>query len=266
MVLHPVRNAALGVLLAGAACTSLAGTFTVTNTDDTGPGSLRQAILDAGASGQVSTIVFAIDTGHQRIRPLTSLPKVISTLVDGRTQPGYAGTPLIEVDGSLMAAGGTCFDGVQQSTIDSLVINSCPFAGVRMGVGGAIRRSYVGTDVTGTLARPNAYGIEVPGFLGPPFVVIGGYRPGDGNVISGNGTGVSLIGGGPTFVMGNRIGTDASGMSAIPNQTGIDVQTSGVQIGGPTVWYGNLVSGNSYGIRVGITSDDGTTVIQNNVI
>src|SRR6476659_3633242 len=122
----------------------MAGTYTVTNTNDPGPGSLRQAILDAGASGEVSTIAFAIATGHQRIRPLSNLPKLISTLLDGRTQPGYAGTPLIEVDGSLLAAGGTCFDGVQQSVIDSLVVNSCPNAGVRMGVGGGIRRSYIG--------------------------------------------------------------------------------------------------------------------------
>jgi len=266
MGFHPVRSLALVTVLAGVACAALAGTYTVSNTNDDGPGSLRQAITDASASGEVSTIVFAIGTGHQRIRPLTSLPKVVSTLVDGRTQPGYAGAPLIEVDGSLMASGGTCFDGVQQSAIDSLVINSCPFAGVRMGVGGAIRRSYVGTDITGALARPNAYGIEVPGFIGSPFVVIGGYRPGDGNVISGNGTGVSLVGGGPTFVMGNRIGTDATGMAALPNQTGIDVQQSGVQIGGPSIWYGNLISANAYGVRVEINADDVATVIENNVI
>ena len=48
MALHPVRNLALGVLLSAATGASLAGTFTVTNTNDDGPGSLRQAILDAG--------------------------------------------------------------------------------------------------------------------------------------------------------------------------------------------------------------------------
>jgi len=266
MALHPVRNLFLGVLMAASARLGLAGTYTVTNTDDAGPGSLRQAILDAGAAGELSTIVFAIDTGHQRIRPLSNLPKVISTLVDGRTQPGYAGTPLIEVDGSLMASGGTCFDGVQQSAIDSLVINSCPFVGVRLEIGGVIRRSYVGTDVTGTLAKPNAYGVVVPGFIGAPYAVIGGYRPGDGNVISGNGTGVSLQSGGPTFVMGNRIGTDATGMAALGNGTGIDLSHSGVQIGGPTFWYGNLISGNSAGIYVSINDDAGATIIQNNVI
>src|SRR5690242_9345394 len=106
MGFHPVRSLALVTVLGGVAWAALAGTYTVTNTNDDGPGSLRQAITDAAASGEVSTIVFAIGTGHQRIRPLTSLPKVVSTLVDGRTQPGYAGAPLIEVDGSLMASGG----------------------------------------------------------------------------------------------------------------------------------------------------------------
>ena len=47
--------------------------FVVTNTNDAGAGSLRQAILDAGAAGELSTIAFAIDTGHQRIRPLADL-------------------------------------------------------------------------------------------------------------------------------------------------------------------------------------------------
>ena len=35
-----------------------AATFTVTNTDDSGPGSLRQAVLDANAASSRDTIVF----------------------------------------------------------------------------------------------------------------------------------------------------------------------------------------------------------------
>ena len=266
MVLHRVRNLTLVIALTCSARGALAGTYTVTNTDDAGPGSLRQAILDAAAD-PLSTIAFAIGSGHQRIRPLSPLPPLQATLLDGRTQPGYAGAPLIEVDGSLMAGGSDCFPGVQWSTIDSLVVNSCPFAGVRMAIGGGIRRSYVGTDVTGTIARPNAYGVYLASYPTSSFVVVGGYRPGEGNLISGNGTGVRIESGGESvFVMGNRIGTDAAGMAAVPNGTGIDLSRSGVQIGGPTVWYGNLISGNYRGILVSINDDDRSTLIQNNVI
>ena len=51
MGFHPVRSLALVTVLAAVACAALAGTYTVTNTNDDGPGSLRQAITDASASG-----------------------------------------------------------------------------------------------------------------------------------------------------------------------------------------------------------------------
>src|SRR5512144_137982 len=99
----PRRLFAGGVLPLILSASAFAGTITVTNTDDSGPGSLRQAILDANAD-QPSTIVFQIDSGHQRIRPLTPLGGLIGGTIAGATQPGYSGTPLIEIDGSLMPA------------------------------------------------------------------------------------------------------------------------------------------------------------------
>jgi len=53
----------------------LAATFTVTNTNDSGPGSLRQAILDANGNPGLDTIQFAIPgPGVHTITPLTPLP------------------------------------------------------------------------------------------------------------------------------------------------------------------------------------------------
>src|SRR6185369_3198708 len=74
----------------------------VTNTADSGPGSLRQAILNSNASvGVVDTIRFAIGTGVQTIRPLSPLPTITDpVIIDATTQPGFAGTPLIELNGS----------------------------------------------------------------------------------------------------------------------------------------------------------------------
>ena len=80
---------------------TLLSTFSVTNTADSGPGSLRQAILDSNAAtAATNTIDFAIPgTGVQTIEPASSLPAITqAVLIDGESQPGYAGTPLIELE------------------------------------------------------------------------------------------------------------------------------------------------------------------------
>src|SRR5262249_55932508 len=75
--------------------------FTVTNALDSGPGSLRQAILDANNSHAAATIAFDISGGGvHTIRPASPLPTFTDPVViDGSTQPGYAGAPLIELSG-----------------------------------------------------------------------------------------------------------------------------------------------------------------------
>ncbi len=78
------------------------GMFSVTNTNDSGVGSLRQAILDSNAAtGGSNTIGFAIaGQGIQTIVPITLLPPNLNpVLIDGFSQAGYAGTPLIELSG-----------------------------------------------------------------------------------------------------------------------------------------------------------------------
>jgi uncharacterized repeat protein (TIGR01451 family) len=79
-------------------------TFVVTNTNDSGPGSLRQAITDSEAQGSTvalpNHIVFDIPetdpgkdpvTGAFVIRPLSHLPALFATtVIDGYTQPGAA--------------------------------------------------------------------------------------------------------------------------------------------------------------------------------
>ena len=82
---------------------TLLSTFQVLNTADSGPGSLRQAILDSdAATSETNTIDFAIPgDGVQTIAPLSPLPAITQpVLIDGFSQPGYAGTPLIELSGS----------------------------------------------------------------------------------------------------------------------------------------------------------------------
>ena len=78
------------------------GLFVVTTTADGGPGSLRQAILDSNATpGATNTIDFDIPgDGVQTIGAASTLPAISNPVViDGTSQPGYAGTPLIAVVG-----------------------------------------------------------------------------------------------------------------------------------------------------------------------
>jgi hypothetical protein len=80
----------------------------VTSTADSGPGTLRQAILDLDANGDstgapANTLTFQLaGTGPQTIAPATPLPNVTRPVfIDGWSQggPGYSGPPLIVIDG-----------------------------------------------------------------------------------------------------------------------------------------------------------------------
>src|SRR5205823_4463290 len=82
----------------------LLATFTVTNTNDSGPGSLRQAILDADDTPNVGNdrdrIEFVIaGTGVHSIQPLTALPDITeAVIIDGYTQSGATRNKLANGD------------------------------------------------------------------------------------------------------------------------------------------------------------------------
>ena len=141
----------------------LLATFTVTTTADAGPGSLRQAILDANGAPGADDVKFAIagDAGAVRtIRPLSALPEVTGPAwLDAVSQPGYAGRPIVELEGS---AAGPSADGLVLAApgvrVSGFVINRFTGNGVvvRAGATGAhIEGCYIGTDPAGAAARPN---------------------------------------------------------------------------------------------------------------
>src|SRR5437879_3578388 len=68
----------------------LLAAFTVTNNTDGGPGSLRQAILDANTAPGADQIAFAIPgPGPHTISPLSELPTITDPVdINGYTQPG----------------------------------------------------------------------------------------------------------------------------------------------------------------------------------
>src|SRR5947207_15548138 len=88
-----------GLVLCLAAVPLAAATFTVMNTNDSGPGSLRQAILDANGNPGTDAIAFDIPgPGVHTIQPATPLPTITEAVtIDGYTQPGAS--PNTQPDG-----------------------------------------------------------------------------------------------------------------------------------------------------------------------
>ncbi|MCA9263323.1 MAG: hypothetical protein KDA60_05720 [Planctomycetales bacterium] len=123
-------------------------TLVVANANDSGDGSLRNAIVEANGTTERDTITFDIGIGVQVIRPQTALPAITNPLtIDGTSQPGYSGIPLIELDGA--QAG----DQVPGLTIDSssveirgLSVSSFDGAGIHIvsGSNSTIAGNYVG--------------------------------------------------------------------------------------------------------------------------
>lgn len=101
--------------------------------------------------------------------------------------------------------------------------------------------NYIGTDISGEIALPNATGICVD--------CASHHNAISGNVISGNVSyGIFFVTRGTEYntLRGNRIGTNTGGTAALPNDIGMVVSTgaSRNRIGGSGPTDGNLISGN----------------------
>lgn len=130
-----------------------------------------------------------------------------------------------------------------------------------------VAANYIGTNAAGTAAIPNSNsGVYI---IRSTDNTIGGTSPGDGNVVSGNAgfAGIAICGnpgfcGGQTAssgtddasgtrILGNYVGTNASGTAAIPNSQGVTIDgATGVAVGGASAGAGNVISGNDIGISL----------------
>lgn len=237
----------LGTLAACAALNMAADqTLSVTNSSDSGPGSFRQAIHEANALPGRDTIVFALPQWSNSIALATPLPPILAPVViDGWSQPNFAGIGAVEITGALITNSSPGLD-VQTSNciVRGLVINRFKGAGIRL-QGGDVNRiegNVVGLDLAGDAARENIReGIVV---VNSSFNLI------TGNLISGNGGhGISLAGASVgNVIKNNRIGTNLNGDSRRANGgDGIRIEGQNAHsnlIGGATPGDGNLLSGN----------------------
>jgi hypothetical protein len=230
-------------------------TYTVINTNDSGAGSLRQAIINANGNSGLNTISFQIPgSGPFTINPQSTYPPITQPVaIDGTTQPGYSNTPLIQINGAGIGANGDGFL-IQGggSTIRGLAIYRCKRDGIRIsGLGtNTIQACYLGTDATGTNVLGN---LEAGVYIYRSYSnLIGGSLAQQRNVISGNAHGVFINDGSPpavgadNVIQGNYIGTTASGTRSLGNtNNGVYLAAApGNLIGGATPGSGNVISGN----------------------
>lgn len=244
--------------------------LTVTNTNDSGAGSLRAAVLSANANG-AGLIGFDIGSGcgPHVITLLTPLPAITGgVIINGSTQPGASLNELehgnnsvvcIVLDGGPHSIGNGLLVAAGAPASAQLVIDSLAFSGFTNAAanfsgskGHSLLGSRIGGAISGFDLQPSNFGV----FFGPGVsdTYIGGSDPASRNII------------GEALTDGIRIGTDVSANthanSIINNYIGVGWGGGGFTNRG-NVWAGIHVYGNGNTISgnvIGYNGFDGINV------
>ncbi|MFH2143753.1 MAG: T9SS type A sorting domain-containing protein [Bacteroidota bacterium] len=249
-----------------------ANTFTVTNTNDSGTGSIREAIDYANVLTGPHTIAFNIpvsdpnyniSTGVWTINLITTLNYIIkdNITIDGTTQTTNQGDtnplgPEIELDGNNNAVD-YAFSIINSSNIHikGLCIKQFILGIQIFGTSSAnntIKGNYIGINATSADTAGNYIGIEIIG--GAHDNIIGGSNVNDRNVVSGNEhIGIRIVDASNNTVIGNYVGTDRMGISAMGNYDGVSIEGAATYntVGGINSGDRNIISGNyAYGVPV----------------
>src|SRR5579884_324983 len=142
----------------------------------------------------------------------------------------------IVIDSSNNTVGGSSFGAsnlISGNSNDGVLIN---------GSGNQVLGNSIGTNPAGNAAVANGSGIMIDGSSN----TVGGTSSGAGNLISGNTSdGVFISTGDNNQVLGNSIGTNPAGNTALANKIGIVIDGSSNTVGGTSSQARNLISGNS---------------------
>ena len=280
--------------------TAFPATFTVVNTTDSDPGSLRAAIVQANLAADVDTIEFNIPpadpncvlvAGHGTVCTISLSSQAdidFPVLINGYTQPGTSpNTNPITMGGNAVLLieirsphppgsqnSGLVFGGSSSgSTVRGLVMNRLSTAiDLNGSNNNTIEGNFLGTDPTGTTAQPNIQGVRM--IFTANNNTIGGTLPAARNLISGNsGIGVQIeVNSSGNVVQGNFIGTNAAGNAAlgnVPSAAGIITVGNNSQntlIGGDTVAARNVIVPDAQGAGIDISNTHSGVQVRGNFI
>lgn len=259
-----------------------AATLTVNSAADSGPGSLRQALLDADISDTITFEPTAFPLANPAtISLLSPLPEIIA---NGLTIDG-SGAGVI-LDGHLLTdahgvridadnvtvrslhivnfgwSGIRVYSGSKSATIEGNVIGGNDDHGIRVegsGITGThILSNFLGTDASGATANGNTLsGISIE--EGSSHALV------QGNIIvANNNYGIAISGSSSNSVLNNSIGTDASAVLDLGNRLHGVIVRRGAQnnVIGP----GNVIAHNGWdGICVTGTATLSNTITQNSI-
>jgi len=262
-------------------------TITVDTTEETitdnANCSIREAVLaatsntavdncPAGDAINIDTIAFSIGSGPQTITLTSSLDINSPVILDGTSQPGYSGVPIIQIDGGNANIYGVYFNVAS----DGSIVQGLMFTGFSYGQlvflgsdNSKVQGNYIGTDGSSDLGGNAGIIVQASSNM-----LIGGPASTDRNVIAGNSTEMNLnYGANANVIQGNYIGVLADGSSTLAGSSGgiiIDtlpgVNSGGGQnsIGGLNPGEGNVISGHT-NAEIWIISSDNSASDDNHI-
>ena len=287
-----MRTSPLIMILFGC-MTSNAAIFTVTNTNDVGPGSLYDAILQANATPGADEVRFSIPgSGVRKIEVnRIGLPEITDPVtIDGYTQPGASPNTLAlgnnavilihldgkndfsgPVNGIVISGGNSVVRGLSITGIPSRTYLGIPGGPpppppegdaiqLKTNGGNVIEGNFIGLTPDGAGTGHYTYrGIEALSSDNR----IGGTAPASRNVISRQQNAI-VSNGNRTVIEGNYLGVDPGGFLVQDNGGGVIVSGDDVHIGGTVPGAGNLITGSQTNVQVnGLATG---TIIQGNLI
>lgn len=261
---------------------STATVLTVTNTNDSGIGSLRQALIDANAAPNLNEIRFNISGTCPRTITLASLlPDIVQPVrIDGYSQPGasrntavlgWNASLCVVLNGANQITGAYGFNVNTGAAPDATVsIEGIAFSGHSIAAAQFIAgrdHRFVGNQIGGVVGSTtliaSSTGVRIGGSV--EGVRVGGPEPGDRNVIVDTlGIGVSLSGSGSTqpstaVVENNYIGTQSGG-DLRGGQRGVFIASPGHVIRGNVI-----ANASSHGVELSGSLATGNRIISNRI-